>query len=92
MIKYDLLKLYIVLNFKAQRQKRHDVTNDVNVDALIRAVVNCMKNKLYRNGILLGYPWHVCNGICNTVDTDLFLPWVCVILKWPTMLKTSDSC
>ena len=35
------------LNFNTQRQKRHDVTNDVNVNFLICGSVGCMKNMLY---------------------------------------------
>ena len=34
------------LNFNMQRQKRHDVTNDVKVNFLICGFVRCMKNML----------------------------------------------
>ena len=32
------------LNFNMQRQKRHDVTNDVKVNFLISGFVGCLKN------------------------------------------------
>ena len=32
------------LNFKTQRQKRYDVTNDVKVNILIYQAAGCMKN------------------------------------------------
>ena len=35
------------LNFNRQRQKRHDVTNGVNVNFLIRGFVRCMKKLLF---------------------------------------------
>ena len=35
------------LNFKMQRQKRHDVINDVNVTFLVWEVARCMKNMLF---------------------------------------------
>ena len=62
------------LNFNGQRQKRHDVTNDVNVYFLIYVVVRYMKNMLPLASILFDYPKHVCNGICRIVDNDLLLP------------------
>ena len=40
------------LNFNAQRQKRHDFTNDVNVNFLILMVVRCKKNMLLLSNIL----------------------------------------
>ena len=40
------------LNFIRQRQKRHDVTNDVKVNFLICGFVGCMKNMLFLANIL----------------------------------------
>ena len=74
------------LNLTAERQKRPAFTNDVNVNFLFQKVVMSIKNKLYRNSILFDYPWHVCNGICNTIDTNSILPSVCLNLKWSTMI------
>ena len=61
------------LNFNTQRQKGHDVTNDVKVTILICGFVGCMKNMLFLANILLYYPKHVCNGIRRKVDTDSVL-------------------
>ena len=41
------------LNFKTQRQKRHDVTNDVKANFLICGLVGCMKNLHFLANILL---------------------------------------
>ena len=62
------------LNFNTQRQKRHDVTNDVKVNFLICGFVGCMKNMLLLAYLLFYYPLHVCNRIRRKVDTDSFLP------------------
>ena len=35
------------LNFNMQRQKRHDVTNDVKDNFLICGIVRCMKNMIF---------------------------------------------
>ena len=40
------------LNFDTQRQKCHDVTNDVKVNFLICKFVWCMKNMLFLANIL----------------------------------------
>ena len=40
------------LNFNTQRQKRHNVTNDVNVNFLICGFVGCMENVLFLANIL----------------------------------------
>ena len=40
------------LNFNTQRQKRHDVTNDVKVNFLICGFVGCMKNMLLLANLL----------------------------------------
>ena len=40
------------LNFNTQRQKRHDVTNDVRVNFLISGFVGCMKNMLFLANLL----------------------------------------
>ena len=40
------------LNFNTQRQKRHDVTNDVKGNFLICGFVWCMKNMLFLANIL----------------------------------------
>ena len=40
------------LNFNTQRQKRHDVTNDVKVNFLICGLVGCMKHMLFLANIL----------------------------------------
>ena len=40
------------LNFNTQRQKRHDVTNDVKVHFLICGFVGCMKNMLFLANLL----------------------------------------
>ena len=40
------------LNFNTQRQKRHDVTNDVKVNFLICGFVGCMKNMLFLANLL----------------------------------------
>ena len=40
------------LNFNMQRQKRHDVTNDVKVNFLICGSVGCMKNMLFLANLL----------------------------------------
>ena len=61
------------LNFNTQRQKRHDVTNDVIVNFLICRCVGCMKNMLFLANILFNYPYHVCNGILIKVDNGSFL-------------------
>ena len=44
------------LNFNAQRQKRCDVTNDVEVYFLICGFVGCMKNMLFLANLLFYYP------------------------------------
>ena len=44
------------LNFNSQRQKRHDVTNNVKVNFLIYALVGCMKNMLVLSNVLFYYP------------------------------------
>ena len=62
------------LNFNTQRQKRHDVTNDVKVNILICGFVGCMKNMLLLANLLFYYPKHVCNKIRRKCDTDSFLP------------------
>ena len=74
------------LKFNTQRQKRNDVTNDIEVNFLICSFVGCMKNVLFLTNILFYYPWHVCNGIRRKVDTDSFLPKVCMIRKLLTIL------
>ena len=43
-------------NFNTQRQKRHDVTNDVNVNFLVCGFVGCMKNMLLLANLLFYYP------------------------------------
>ena len=40
------------LNFYSQRQKRHEVTNDVKVNFLICGFVGCMKNMLLLANLL----------------------------------------
>ena len=40
------------LYFNMQRQKRHDVTNDVEVNFLICGVFGCMKNMLFLANLL----------------------------------------
>ena len=40
------------LNFNTERQKRHDVTNDVKVNFLICWFVRCMKNMLLLANLL----------------------------------------
>ena len=40
------------LNFNMQRQKRHDVTNDVEVNFRICGFVPCMKNMVFHANIL----------------------------------------
>ena len=40
------------LNFNMQRQKRHDVTNDVKVNFRICGFVRCMKKMLFLANIL----------------------------------------
>ena len=67
------------LNFNTHCRKRHDVTNDVKYNFLICRLVGCMKNMLGVSNICFYYPLHVCNGICRKVDTDSFLPDVCMI-------------
>ena len=67
------------LTFNTHSQKRHDVTNDVQVNFLICGFAGCMKSMLFLANILYYYPYHVCNGICGKVDTDSFLPKVCMI-------------
>ena len=44
------------LNFDTQRQKRHDVTNDVKVNFLICRFVGCMKNMLFLADLLFYNP------------------------------------
>ena len=44
------------LSFNMQRQKRHDVTNDVKVNFLICGFVGCMKNMLILANLLFYYP------------------------------------
>ena len=52
---YILCPLFIVwsfetihrLKFYMQRQKRHDITNDVNVNFLICGFVGCVENMLF---------------------------------------------
>ena len=48
------------LNFNTQRQKRHDVTNDVKVKFLIYGFVGCMKNMLYLANILFFIILNMC--------------------------------
>ena len=67
------------LNFNMQPQKRHDVTNDVKVNFLICVFVECIKYMLFLAYIHFYYPYHACNGIHREVDTDSFLPKVCMI-------------
>ena len=43
-------------NFNTQGQKRHDVTNDVNVNFLVCGFVGCMKNMLLLANLLFYYP------------------------------------
>ena len=40
------------LNFNTQRQKSHDVTDDVKVNFLICEFVRCMKNMLFLASLL----------------------------------------
>ena len=40
------------LNFNTQRQKRHDITNDVKISFLICGFVRCMKNMLFLANLL----------------------------------------
>ena len=40
------------LNFNTQRQKHHDVTNDVKVNFLICRFVGCMKNMIFLANLL----------------------------------------
>ena len=40
------------LNFNTQRQERHGVTNDVNVNFLICRFVGCMENMIFLANIL----------------------------------------
>ena len=44
------------LKFNTQRQKRHDVTNDVKVNFLICGFVERMKNMLFLANLLFYYP------------------------------------
>ena len=67
------------LKFNTQRQKRYDVTNDVKVNILICEFAACMKNMLFLANKHFYCPSHVCNAIRRKVDTDSFLPKVCMI-------------
>ena len=62
------------LNFNTQRQKRHDVTNDIKVNFPICGFVGCMTNMRLLANLLFYYPYYVCNRIRRKVDTDSFLP------------------
>ena len=73
--KYGLYETIHCLNVNTKRQKRHDVTYDF----LICGFVGCMKNMLILANIMFYYPLHVCNGIRRKVDTDSFLPRICMI-------------
>ena len=48
------------LNFNGQRQKLHDVTNDVKVNCLIHGLVGCMKNMLVLFNILFFIILSIC--------------------------------
>ena len=68
------------LNFNTQRQKRYDVTNDVKVKLLISGFAGCMKNMLFLAKILFFVIFSMCAiKIRRKVDTDSFLPKVCMI-------------
>ena len=72
------------LNFNVQRRKRHDLTNDVKVKFMICGLVGCMKKML----VLFLLSLACVNGICINVNTESFLPEVCM----RTCFQNSDSC
>ena len=62
-----------------QRQKLHDVTNDVKVKFLICGFVGCMRNMLFLANILFIILSMCSMELAENVDADSFLPYVCII-------------
>ena len=66
------------LNLNTHHQKRHDVINDLKFSFLICGFFGCMSNIPFLANIVF-FISLACNGIHRKVDTDSFLPKVCMI-------------